>query len=410
MNLDAMNPERVQLDAMAATPQSGWEDPFRPCCLSVDLEVGKKNGRIHSIGAVRPDTGGHLTFSRGTLSLALERLDALADGAAFILGHNLVAFDLPHLRAARPDLRLLQLPAVDTLRLSPLAFPRNPYHRLVKHYQDGRLVRWQVNDPELDSRLAVRVFEEQVAALGRASLDILAAWHWLTTPDADGADRAMNDLFYAIRRSRRPSRTEACAAISRQLDGAACPGSVRAALDAAERLGWELAYVLAWISVSDGNSVMPPWVRHQFPGASRLVRRLRDTPCGDPACPWCGTRHDARTRLRQWFGFADFRPEPTDDEGRPMQKTIVEAAMVDKHVLGILPTGAGKSVCYQVPALSRYENTGAITVVISPLVALISLWFKWLFGQRRSVTLLGARQRPRRFLGQVPGDFALGAP
>ena len=367
-----MNPERVQLDAMAATPQSGWEDPFRPCCLSVDLEVGKKNGRIHSIGAVRPDTGGHLTFSRGTLSLALERLDALADGAAFILGHNLVAFDLPHLRAARPDLRLLQLPAVDTLRLSPLAFPRNPYHRLVKHYQDGRLVRWQVNDPELDSRLAVRVFEEQVAALGRASLDILAAWHWLTTPDADGADRAMNDLFYAIRRSRRPSRTEACAAISRQLDGAACPGSVRAALDAAERLGWELAYVLAWISVSDGNSVMPPWVRHQFPGASRLVRRLRDTPCGDPACPWCGTRHDARTRLRQWFGFADFRPEPTDDEGRPMQKTIVEAAMVDKHVLGILPTGAGKSVCYQVPALSRYENTGAITVVISPLVALMA--------------------------------------
>ena len=49
----------------------------------------------------------------------------------FLLGHNLIDFDLPHLRAANPDLRLLQLPAVDTLRLNPLAFPRNPYHYLV---------------------------------------------------------------------------------------------------------------------------------------------------------------------------------------------------------------------------------------------------------------------------------------
>ena len=66
------------------------------------------------------------------------------------MGHNLIAFDLLHLQAASPDLRLLQLPAVDTLRLNPLAFPRNPYHHLVKHYQDGGLKRGRVNYPELD--------------------------------------------------------------------------------------------------------------------------------------------------------------------------------------------------------------------------------------------------------------------
>ena len=38
----------------------------------------------------------------------------------------------------------------------------------------------------------------------------------------------------------------------------------------------------------------------------------------------------------------------------------------------ILPTGAGKSLCYQLPALSRYDKTGALTVVISPLVALMA--------------------------------------
>ena len=55
-----------------------------------------------------------------------------------------------------------------------------------------------------------------------------------------------------------------------------------------------------------------------------------------------------------------------------MQQAIVEEAMAGKHVLGILPTGTGKSLCYQIPALSRYDNTGALTVVISPLVALMA--------------------------------------
>ena len=46
--------------------------------------------------------------------------------------------------------------------------------------------------------------------------------------------------------------------------------------------------------------------------------------------------------------------------------------MAGEHVLGILPTGTGKSLCYQIPALSRYDKTGALTVVISPLVALMA--------------------------------------
>ena len=46
--------------------------------------------------------------------------------------------------------------------------------------------------------------------------------------------------------------------------------------------------------------------------------------------------------------------------------------MNSDDLLGIMPTGGGKSLCYQVPALSRYERTSALTVVISPLVALMA--------------------------------------
>ena len=122
---------------------------------------------------------------------ALLKLDDLTDEASFVLGHNLIAFDLPHLAAAKPELRLLRLPAVDTLRLSPLAFPRHPYHHLVKHYQDGGLKRGRVNDPELDARLALEVFGDQRRALKRVPPDLLAAWHWLCTPE-NGGDKLVH--------------------------------------------------------------------------------------------------------------------------------------------------------------------------------------------------------------------------
>ena len=109
-------------------------------CLSLDLEVGRADERVHAVAGVRPDTGEAVAVPRvgRNLAQALTRLDELADGADFLLGHNLIDFDLPHLRAANYGLRLLTLPAVDTLRLNPLPFPRNPYHHLVKHLP-GRL-------------------------------------------------------------------------------------------------------------------------------------------------------------------------------------------------------------------------------------------------------------------------------
>ena len=356
-------------DAGGAASREG--DLFRPPCVSLDLEVGRDD-RIHALGAVRADTGLSLTHSGGDLADALEKLDDFAEGASFLLGHNLIAFDLPHLAAARPALRLLKLPAVDTLRLSPLAFPRNPYHSLVKHYRDGDLKHGRVNDPELDSRIALDLFGDVCEALAKTAPDLLAAWHWLCTPEPRGVDRALDDLFCSLRTADRPSQTEAGAAVGRRLENVACATWAREAVAETKQPGWPLAYALAWLSVAGGNSVMPPWVRHQFPAAGRLVRRLRDTACTDPACRWCRERHDAGRELKRWFGHDGFRPEPADADGRPMQQAIVEEAMAGKHVLGILPTGTGKSLCYQLPALSRYDKTGAVTVVISPLVALMA--------------------------------------
>lgn len=345
------------------------ESTSLPRCLSLDLEVSKKNGRIRAFAAVRTGIDGSMTYSKGALNTALAELDDFASGANYLLGHNLINFDLPHLRAVKPDLALLNLPAVDTLWLNPLAFPRNPYHYLVKHYQDGQLKRGRINDPELDSRLVIEVLGNQYNAFRNTSLELLAAWHYLTSINPDGT--GFDDVFTDIRRAERPTRAATIESIHDQLAGNACANHCQMVVSQENPDGWPLAYALAWLSVSGGNSVMPPWVRHQFPKAGELVRLLRDTPCGISDCAWCDERHDPRKELKRWFGFDEFRPDPKDDDGRPMQQVIVEEAMSRRHLLGILPTGTGKSLCYQIPALSRYDKTGALTVVISPLVALM---------------------------------------
>lgn len=147
-----------------------------------------------------------------------------------------------------------------------------------------------------------------------------------------------------------------------------------------------------------GDSVMPPWVRMQFREASRIVRPLRDSNCGNPQCGGCADRNDPQKALQRWFGFPAFRPEPADEQGRPLQERIVAEAMAGNSVLGILPTGTGKSVCYQIPALSRFDKTGALTVVISPLVALMADQVQGLqrAGISSAVTVNGMLSLPER--------------
>ena len=213
------------------------------------------------------------------------------------------------------------------------------------------------------------MFQNQQDALRDKDTDLLSAWHWLTTVnDEEGFDI----VFSGLRQSRRPSDRDARDAILARLEGGSCLKGAKEVLDDAGRYGWSLAYVLAWLSVAGGNSVMPPWVRHQFPETGRLVRRLRDTPCRDSDCEWCRERHDSQRELNRWLGFDEYRPEPADSNGRSLQQLVVERMMKGSSALAILPTGTGKSVCYQVPALSRYDKTGALTVVISPLVALMA--------------------------------------
>ena len=67
--------------------------------------------------------------------------------------------------------------------------------------------------------------------------------------------------------------------------------------------------------------------------------------------------------LRETFGYQSFRPH---------QAEIVDAALAGRDVLAVMPTSAGKSICYQVPALALAERTSGVTLVVSPLISLMA--------------------------------------
>ena len=59
------------------------------------------------------------------------------------------------------------------------------------------------------------------------------------------------------------------------------------------------------------------------------------------------------------------------DKFRHQQKQIIDEALTKKDLLVLMPTGGGKSLCYQLPGYLNFKNKGEVTIVISPLRSLI---------------------------------------
>jgi ATP-dependent DNA helicase RecQ len=383
------------------------EDLLRHCLL-LDIEVNEKNV-IYALGAVLGEQTFQVPAGEKIDRDTLAELDAFAADARYVLGHNILNHDLPRLRLVAPDLRFLRKPKIDTLFLSPLAYPGNPYHRLIKNYQ---LVRDSINDPVQDALLAGRVFAEQWDALvgqfaARADIPLLYRGFLATDAMLAGTAEALAAMSIPLLTGEDLvetfawfARERACKAAVEQLVLQLADGALPTA---------PLAYVTAWLSVAGGNSVLPPWVRHQFPQVPVLLHQLRENNCRREDCAFCRTHHDPQKFLQDYYGFPAFRAEPATTDGHSLQEAIVHAAARGSSLFATLPTGGGKSLCYLLPALMRYQRRNLLTVVVSPLQALMKDQvdnFSRFTGTRIAAALYGMLTLPER--GEVLEGVRLG--
>ena len=314
----------------------------------IDTEVSVQSRQINDFGAVRQD--GAVLHTR-----SYDEFLSFIANCTVLCGHNVIRHDLQYLSKLGQRTTLLtdKYLIIDTLFLSPLLFPKKPYHRLVK---DDKLQSDQINNPANDALKARDLFNDEVAA-----------WHQLPATRQTILFHLLKDIqefsgFFQYL-GVNSHDCDIVQLIAREYEGKICSHANISAV--VKHYPVELAYALAIIGADDMKSHTPAWVTRNYPRVANVMNLLCNTPCS--GCPYCQQRLDAHQGLKEFFGYDRFRTF----DGIPMQQQAVESAIRGESLLTIFPTGGGKSLTFQLPALMAGRNIHGLTVVISPLQSLM---------------------------------------
>jgi len=296
------------------------------------------------IGAVK---GNGQEFHSGSL----QDFSGFLRGSKYVCGHNILNHDLKYLKNETAGCGAQHF--IDTLYLSPLMFPKKPYHHLVK---DDKLTSDEFNNPLNDARKARDLFYDEAAKFEELEEPLKKIYYALLNDH----DEFKGFLHYT---GYKGSQQNVSALIRETFTGRICEKSPIGKL--AEKYPVELAFAVSQINVIRYDSVTPPWVLRNYPRVENILHFLRSRKCS--SCAYCNEALDETKALKRFFHFDEFRSY----DGVPLQKDAVKAAVDNKSIIVIFPTGGGKSVTFQLPALMAGVNEKGLTVVISPLQSLM---------------------------------------
>ena len=314
-----------------------------------DIEVHPKTGKVLDIGAIRND--GALYHKN-----SINELNEFIKDQDYLCGHNIIGHDLKYIQKQNGNVQFGLNKAIDTLFLSPLLFPKSPYHSLLK---DDKLQTEERNNPVNDSKKAKDLFFDEVNAFNNLSEELKLIYYNLL-----GEQVGFKYFFAYCDYAKSLNFDELEKTIREAFKNIICNNSDLAFLIKENQVS--LSYVLSLLHCNDKYSITPPWVLKNHPDVERILFLLRTNPC-IRGCEYCDLSLDPVLALKKYFGFSSFRSYG----GEPLQEQAVKAAVNNKSVLAVFPTGGGKSITFQIPALMSGENAKALTVVISPLQSLM---------------------------------------
>lgn len=273
----------------------------------------------------------------------------------FVCGHNIINYDIKYIK---DYINMDDKVIIDTLFISPLLFPKYPYHKLLK---DDKIQVAEFNNPLHDAIKTKELFDSEIQAFNALPEKIKIIYTFLLSkePEFKGFFDFVNyktnenvDEFY----------------IKEVYSGKICSNNATLQYFI-DKYPIELAYALAIIGIdkSDTKSVTPPWVLKNYPKTEYVLHKLCATPCNNPNCSYCNTNLNIHKELKKYFGYDKFRLF----DGRNLQEEACKSAIYDDSLLVVFPTGGGKSLTFQLPALVSGEVEQGLTVVISPLQSLM---------------------------------------
>lgn len=311
-----------------------------------DTEIDATGTKVLDIGAIKesnqefhgPQLSGFIDFIRDI---------------PFLAGHNVIRHDLKYLAKAgftpNPNVRI-----IDTLDLAPLLFPSRPYHSLVK---DDKIITDELNNPLNDAIKAKDLFYDELNAFRQLKPEFQSILFGLL-----GAVHEFEAFFEYMEFDSLPDSL--INAIKSVFQIQICDN---ADLDKIiQQHPAELAYCLALIQAADQYSIVPRWLNYSRPDIVQVMRLLRSNRCIE-GCPYCNQLNDAHAGLKSIFGYDAFRKFGGED----LQENAVKAALSYESLLAVFPTGGGKSITFQLPALMQGLQNKGLTVIISPLQSLM---------------------------------------
>jgi ATP-dependent DNA helicase RecQ len=313
----------------------------------IDTEIEPKSRKILDIGSVK-DNGN--TFHSNSIADFIKFLN----GTEFICGHNILNHDILYIDKAVTDAKVNSENIIDTLFLSPLLFPTKPYHALLK---DDKLQTEDTNNPLNDSIKAKDLFFDEVSVFNQAEDRLKQIFYFLLNEKKE-----FSSFFRFI--AYKSNQTDIEKIIREKFQSLICEQADLTRIISEHPI--ELSYCLALIDCNNRYSITPPWVLKNYPKVERIMFLLRNNPCLT-GCLYCNQALDIQKGLKKYFGFEEYRSYA----GEPLQENAVQAAVDSKSILAVFPTGGGKSITFQVPALMSGENAKGLTVVISPLQSLM---------------------------------------
>ena len=318
----------------------------------IDTEVSPQTKKVADYGAVREDGAVLHSHSKADFDAFVSKCDT-------VCGHNIINHDLKYI-ALRDNPTI-----VDTLFLSPLLFPKRPYHHLVK---DDKLQVDELNNPVNDSMKARDLLNDEMSAWKQLSQSKQEIYYQLLheTDQFKGFFKYIgytSTIQQSILDRILRVQPDWGQIILKEFEGKVCSHADFGFI--IRQYPIELAYCLAVIGADDIFSITPAWVLRNYPEIVNVMNLLCNTSCED--CEYCHRRLDAHSGLKDFFDYDEFRTF----DGIPMQQQAVESAIRGESLLTIFPTGGGKSLTFQLPALMEGRNTHGLTVVISPLQSLM---------------------------------------
>lgn len=303
------------------------------------------------IGCIKYDDS---FFHNASLS---HLVDFLVD-VEFVCGHNILNHDAKYIKNQLDEAGISSDNIIDTLYLSPLLFPTHPYHALLK---DDKLQTDETNNPLNDAIKAKNLFLDEVMAFGKMNEALRHIIYLLLKDKKEFA------AFFKYQSFTMPD-IDLANVIKTLFDGKICNNIDldKIITNHPIELAYSLTYIYSIEEYQKEHSVIPYWVLKNYPDVDQITLRLRNKPCLE-GCKYCTSKFDIFKALKNIFGFDNFR---SYDE-KPLQEMAVRAAVESKSMLAVFPTGGGKSLTFQLPALMSGKSVNGLTVIISPLQSLM---------------------------------------